>query len=449
MKIIVLIIDSLRADSLSCYGYPLETSPQFDRLAGEGVLFENAYTQANWTNPSLYSLLTGLYPSIHGVGDFNQNLGKDVSTITGHLARKGFRTVLFSNYYVLLDQERLGRHFQQKVYFDLDNDGEKLCRMISAGPDSDLFALIHVGNYVHEPYCAPPEEVKRFWNADFPKSKVIRALTEETGLDDESMQNVLRRVNLRREWLNRREISFLKACYDAGIRHVDDHLAGFFDYLQRDCEEEVVLVITADHGQGFFEHGFFGHGLNLNEELVRIPLIFWRNRARQPARIKSTIQMIDLFPTFLDVLGEEAAPELDGISFAGCLDGKEEVSRWAISEGQPFLACVRDRKKLIISIYRLMGAAERIGRLKELLAKRQFRKLLLHLYSLLRGGLYDLDQDPEERRNLIRSDPATAARMKDHLAAWYKAASLRTPEITTDEMDDEKMIEQLKSLGYL
>ncbi|MFH1038811.1 MAG: sulfatase [PVC group bacterium] len=449
MKIILIVIDALRADSLSCYGYPLETSPGIDRIVGEGVLFENAYTQANWTNPSLYSFLTGLYPSTHGVSGFNQNLGEKVTTLPGFLSGNGYRTFLFSNYYVLLDRKRLGKHFQEALYFDIDSNEKKLCRTFTDSEGSDLFAVVHVGNYIHEPYCASSREVSRFWKGAFPKRKIIRVLTEEAGLDDESMQNVLRSVNLRKERLDRKEITFLKACYDAGIRHVDAWLTGFFNFLTTTCRDDIILVITADHGQGFFEHGFFGHGLNLNEEIAKVPLIFWMSREKRGLRMKSTVQLIDVFPTLIELLTWQDPPAIDGVSFAGCLQGVEEASRWAVCEGFPFAACVHDCKKLILSIYRLIEAAERTDRLKKLVLKRRFRKLFLHLYSIFHGGLYDLTKDPGEKKNLKRSDPATFTRMEGYLRAWYKKVSACTPEVTTEKLEEDRIIEQLKSLGYL
>ncbi len=448
MKIVVIVIDALRADSLSCYGCPRETSPALDRLAGEGVLFENAYAQANWTNPSLYSFVTGLYPSRHGVEDFDQNLGEKVSTLPGFLSGAGYRTALFSNYHVLLDRARLGRHFQETRYFDIDRDGETLRRTVAAGGESDLFLMLHVGNYVHEPYCADPREVGRFWEGDFPRRKIIRALTEEAGLDDESMRDVLRSINLRRQRLSRKELAFLKACYDAGIRHVDGRLQVFFDFLAS-LPEEVILVVTADHGQGFMEHGFFGHGLNLNQELVRVPLIFWRNRAPGGMRINSTVQLIDLFPTLLDLLGCPGSPAMDGCSFAGCLRGVEDGSRRAVCEGNPFAAGVSGGKKLIVSRYRLLEAPERTARLAELLRRRRFRRFLLHLYSIFRAGLYDLAADPGERHNLKRRDPAGFKKMLNDLKAWQREVSSSIPEVTTRKLEDKKTIEQLKSLGYL
>ncbi len=448
MKIIIVSIDSLRADSLSSYGYHRETSPRIDEICREGLLFRNAYAQSNWTNPSYYSLITGLYPTVHGITRHDQKLDRRVPTLPGLLAGKGWRTFLFSNYLTLLDRKRFGGHFEEAVYFDIDRDEGELSRKLGEVGEGDLFALIHIGNYVHEPYSAPERLVREFWPGDFPAREAIRALTEETGLDDESMRNILREVNLRKIRLTAEEIAYLKARYDAGIKYVDKWLGGFFRFLREELREETWLIITSDHGQGFFEHGFFGHGLNLNQELVRVPLIFWRGEKLKPGEVESPAQLIDLFPTLAELAGVEP-PQVDGISLRGRLEGESLPDRTVFSERFPFVAAISGPTKMIISFYRIMPAGERFRRLKELCFRGNWRKLLLHLYSIFKTSLYDLRSDPEEKRNLVKADKTRAREMRELIEDWYEKSIARTGKVITEEIEDEKIIEQLKSLGYL
>jgi len=207
--------------------------------------------------------------------------------------------------------------------------------------------------------------------------------------------------------------------------------------------------VTADHGQGFMEHGFFGHGLNLHQEIVRVPLLVWSNRKKRGFRISNPVQLIDIFPTLGELLSRPPAAPPDGRSFAGCLEGVEEPGRRAICEGGPSTALVGGGKKLIVSRYRLLEPPERISRLKELVALRRFRRLLHHLYSICRAELYDLSSDPEERRNRRRSDPAAYNKMLVDLKTWQRELASAAPEVTTRELDARETIEQLKSLGYL
>ena len=449
MKIIIVSIDALRADSLSCYGYERKTSPNIDAIAAEGVLFRHAYTPANWTNPSYFSLITALYPSVHGVTRHHHAISGQVNTLPESLARKGYRTLLYSNYYTLLDAKRFGRHFQEQVYFDMDQDGEKLNKRIIALREEDFFLLIHIGNYVHEPYCAPAQLVREFWPREFPrKTREIRHLTEEQALSDESMRDVLRRVNLRRTPLSRIEVAFLKACYDAGIKHVDRWIGEFFGFIKKIYGDEYIFIVTADHGQGFFEHGFFGHGLNLHQELVRIPLIF-QGRGKADEEIESSVGLTDLFPTLMDIAGFEIPPGIDGVSVRPCLEGKQLKSRPIICEGFPFVACIRDRKKLIISFYRLMPWKETLKSIGRLIRSRNYRGLLLHIYSFFKTGFFDLQWDPGEEKNRSGGGRAELKKMKRYMKEWYRQCRTRALKVTEQEIEEERTIEQLKSLGYL
>jgi len=449
MKVIIVSIDSLRADSLGCYGYERATSPHIEAIASGGVLFKNAYTQANWTNPSYYSLITGLYPSVHGVSHHRHGLAGKVDTLPEILEREGYRTGLWSNFHTLLDSRRFGRHFQECLYFNIDRDNDRLKEKISSSKEQDLFFLIHIGNYVHEPYCAPEELVREFWPHEFPKGKEeIRRLTEEMNISDESMRNVLRKVNLHRSLLNRPEVEYLKARYDAGIKYIDRWVGDFFAFLQECSGEEYLFILTADHGQGFFEHGFFGHGLSLHQELVRVPLIL-RGAGSPGKEVESNTQLIDLYPTLMDLLGFDSPPGLDGISLRNYLEGKEMQERMVISEGPPFISGIHSHYKLIISFYRLMGWKEKLKAFQALFRSRNLRRLVFHLYSLFTTGLYDLRSDPDEGKNLSWRAGRKKRVLKKYLKIWYRESRMRRLEITDDRIEEEMIIEQLKSLGYL
>ncbi len=447
MKIIIVSIDSLRADSLSGYGYKKNTSPNIDKIAKDGILFKYAYTQSNWTYPSYYSLITGLYPSTHKIEWFNQRIIGNVPTLPEVLAKKGYKTFLFSNYRTLINKETFGRHFGEAIYFDIDKDWERLKQKFILLKESDFFTLIHIGNYVHEPYSAPREFIRKFWNHDFPNKKVISLLTE-VELDGEAMRKVLRAVNLRKILLNSKDIDYLKACYDAGIKYVDKWIGKLYKFLNDNCKDQVLLVITADHGQGFFEHGYFGHGLNLHEELVRVPLIFWEKNKLGKKRINSIVQLIDIFPTIIDILNFRIGTDIDGMSFKPCLDGEQQDRRRAVCEGYPFIAYIYDSKKLITSFYNFFSRKEKIKKLKRAFSDGGPRRLFFHLYSFFRTYFYDLDMDRGEKRNLARKNRKEVLKMLEFLKEWYRKHTKKGLETSSEEID-EKIKEQLRNLGYL
>lgn len=449
MKIIIVSIDSLRADSLGCYGYKRHTSPQIDDIARSGILFKNAYTQANWTNPSYYSLITSFYPSVHGVAHHCHGIAGKGDTLPEVLVGRGYKTFLYSNYYTLLDEKRFGRHFQNRIYFDIDREEGGLKERISRAEKEDLFFLIHIGNYVHEPYCAPPELVREFWPGKVPEKDIIRQLTEEMNLSDESMRNVLRKVNLHRIILSRTETEYLKACYDAGIKYIDRWVGEFFRFLKNHAGEEIIFIFTADHGQGFFEHGFFGHGLSLHQELIRVPLVVYMNNCPS-FEIEEGVRLIDIFPTLMDIIGFNLPFKSDGTSFRNSLEeGDGRKVRPVISEGFPFVTCIEEDKKLIISFYRLMSWKEKTRAFKALLRTRNLRRLLFHLYSLCKTSFYDLERDPDEKRNLVWIAPRGKKRLKKLLKSWYRDCLSRRLEVTDERIGEERIISQLKGLGYL
>lgn len=449
MKIIIISVDALRADSLSSYGYEKTTSPCIDKIAREGALCKYAYTQSNWTYPSFYSLITGLYPTVHGITRFDQKIASKVATLPELLAGKGYKSFLLSNLYPLIDQNRFGAHFSETENFEIDRDIEKLKRKIKLLKDDDLFMLIHVGNYVHEPYFAPEELVRDFWTGDFPERKVIRMLTEKLGLPDDSLRDVLRSINLKKVRLSLKEKAYLKACYDAGIKYVDRWIGNLADFLEDNFGKEALLIITSDHGQGFLEHGFFGHGLSLYQELVRVPLILkWKGRI-EPGVMSSPVQLIDIFPTIAEMVGLETDRELDGVSFKPCLEGNAGEDRRAICEGFPFLTYICGMRKLIVSFHQVMPVRERIKEIKKSLVKRNLRRLAFHLYSIFATSLYNLSEDPKEKKNLIGREKKMAREMKKFAGDWYLKCAGRALPVATEEFADEATIEQLKGLGYL
>jgi len=450
MKIVIVSIDALRADSLGCYGYERDTSPHIDAIAAGGVIFKNAYTQANWTNPSYYSLITGLYPSVHGVSHQRHGLAGKAKTLPELLAAAGYKTFLGSNFHTLLDEKRFGSHFQNRVYFDIDRDSDRLKKMVAGTEAGDSFFLIHIGSYVHEPYCAPEELVREFWPREIPEGKdEIRRLTREMNLSDESMRNVLRRVNLHRTRLNRTEVAYLKACYDAGIKYIDRWVGDFFTFIQECSGEEYIFILTADHGQGFFEHGFFGHGLGLHQELIRVPLVFSKPGGAH-LEVDPAVQLIDIFPTLMESVGFTIPIGLDGGSFREYL-GKEIKGdrRRIISEGFPFVACIGEDRKLIISFYRLMTWKEKFQSIRSLIRSRNLRRILFHLYSLFKTSFYDLRSDPGEERNLSGRKAPAKKKHKKYLKQWYRRCRSRALIATDQEIVDKNTLEQLKSLGYL
>jgi arylsulfatase A-like enzyme len=264
-NIILISIDTLRADHLHCYGYERDTSPNIDRIASESIVFENAVSQSAWTLPAHASMLTGLLPSEHGLIFYdNEGLGnkKGFGTLDGNITTLAeiLKTFAYTNVSYNggawidpafglrqgFDIYRWGgRYFKDNV--------PKSISWIKANPDKKFFLFLHAFD-VHAPYNASPEfNVFYQYRGSFPAEKI-------TFYTIESLESP--------------EYEYIVSQYDAGIRRADHDLGPLFDLLrERELSKKTILIITSDHGEMLGERGKWDHIYPLYEELIRVPLI--------------------------------------------------------------------------------------------------------------------------------------------------------------------------------
>lgn len=293
-EIVILIsIDTLRADHLGCYGYPRKTSPYLDRLASEGTLFEDAMTPAPWTLPAHASLLTGLYPSRHGVKGFGHYLPAKIDTLAQLLHRQGYVTAAVVNSHLLTSRSGLDRGFREFVYLEevvpqreptkgiIDQATSWLGRF----REQKLFLFVHTYD-VHSDYKAEER-----YEREFVRPYVGRA-------DGTSRQLMAFREG--KAALGRGDASHLIDLYDAGIRQTDDELLRLTDYLRASgLLERTLLVITSDHGEESFEHGGVLHGKTQYQEVVKVPLILRGPGIPKGRRVAAPVSLLDVMPTLL------------------------------------------------------------------------------------------------------------------------------------------------------
>jgi arylsulfatase A-like enzyme len=294
---ILISIDTLRADHLGLYGYPRPTSPFLDSLARRATVFEEAYSQFPSTLVSHMSMLTGLYPREHGVFPPNSVLSPKVETLAEVFQRNGFRTAGFTEggyvsgrygfrrgFDVFVSQERGGREgrpleqtFQRGAGF-----------LEGLGPRDRFFLFLHT-YAVHAPYDAPQRYQDLFWSGPPPAGAIP------------PRGPALARWDLSGERPPAPVVDRLRAQYDAGIRQTDDVLRGFFREIERlGLTGDVTVVITADHGEEFQEHGRFNH-TQLYRETLRVPLMVIHPDAGAPVRHGGVVQLVDLAPTFYEL----------------------------------------------------------------------------------------------------------------------------------------------------
>lgn len=337
-NVLVIVVDTLRADHLSTYGYARPTSPHLAQLASQGTLFENAIAPSSWTLPVHASLLTGLYPAQHHVESDGSLLGWDVPVLGDEFMARGYRTAAFSANTLLFCRRRgFGRgfiHFEddfqsfpssfaQTFYGDLikhllfrlelkrDLFGRRSARQINRHAlrwiDSGHGPFFVFLNYldVHDPYRPPEPYLHRYTSMKDPGSRASEHWDWFEHLTPQQRQGTV-------------------DAYDGAINYVDDHIQQLMEQLQRrGLAGNTVVVVTSDHGESFGEHGLMTHGNALYRELIHVPLIFWAP-GRIPAgrRINLPVSLTSLPATLLEEVGEASHPHFPEPSLARLWNGQ-------------------------------------------------------------------------------------------------------------------------------
>lgn len=441
-SVILVSIDSLRADHCSAYGYraafapDLPTTPFLDRMASEGLLCEQGIAATSWTLPSHVSLLTGLGCVEHGVRTRQERMPSSVEPLAERFARAGYATAGFFSGPFLHPVWGFARGFQRyegvvdySMSFDSLASEEKgslrevhgashtdaLCseRVVDAaidwlgeieGEGEPFFLFLHLWD-PHYDY-APPVELATAYDPDYDGTV--------DGSDFMAKDKV---------WEGR-DLEHLKALYDAEIRYTDDQLARLWSRVEAmGLADHAVLVITSDHGEEFYEHGHKGHQRTLYEESVRVPMVFWApDEIPAGSRISAQTGLVDIYPTLLDLCGVEQPSGLTGGSLRPLWEGLRSSNR-----------------PLILDLLAPHNGAE----------LRAWRGATLKTVWNLRTGTgesFDLESDPWER-NAERLESLQGADTA-HIRRSFQAAeaAARTPET----MDTPTALqEELDRLGYI
>jgi choline-sulfatase len=421
--IVVVLIDTLRADHVGLYGSKWPATPEIDRLGPESVWFERAFSQASWTRPSVPSLFTGLYPSEHGMTGFDQQsetvvvrgqvLAEEATTLAEGMKAAGYRTALAGFQY------QLSTKFNQQQGFDfyknnISGGGGKIVstflEWVDEAPEKPFFAYLHFLD-IHWPYC-PPKRVH--WRFDPPPSAMNvcgNAKALRAGLADGSI--VATEADRRA----------LDARYSEKLLSLDDRMGDLFRELRkRGLWDDTLLVVTADHGQEFGEHGGFDHGTSLFDELLHVPFIFKlpaRFGGRSGSSLPPIVEIRSLLPTLFDLVGQPIPAAVSAPSLLPWLSGRapaEPPVTFVAAESNGFYAVRDERYKLVVQP------------------------------ATGRQQLYDLVEDPLELSDIAASHPAELARMQSSFRRWR--ANIKPLPTATTALDQDTA-EGLRSLGYL
>jgi len=431
-NLLLISIDTLRADHLSAYGYPRSTSPVLDRrLAAEGVTFERAYSQSPKTTPSHMTMLTSLYPSVHGVTLWDGTssstahaLNPAVFTLAEVLRNAGYATAAFTGGAYMDGAWGFRQGFQ--VYEECyGRELGRARRWLRRHRRGKFFLLFHTYQ-VHDPYVPPLPLVDQFDREyDGPVREVVKRLRRTPAAWEDAHRIFWDGVDPG----NPRDVRFVGALYDAGIRNMDETtLTLLLDQLDAfGLTRDTLVVFTSDHGEAFGEHGRFLHD-DLYAGTLHVPLIL-RFPGRLPAgrRVAERVRLVDLVPTLLELLRVPPPPDVQGRSVMPAVTGSGERSgRSAVSDyGDTARQRVFESLRRDDLTYIVDGPSEE---------------------------LFDATADPGERKNLAAARPAALESARAELARWRADNTRLTARLApTDStiVPSDEAVRRLRSLGYV
>lgn len=459
-NVVLITLDTLRADRLSLYGYGVQTSPNLDAFAREGVLFENAIAPASWTLPSHASMFTGLFPHRHGahfvddpVGEAEERfsargLTESHVTLAEILSAEGYETAGFVSNYASLSTG-LGTHQGFEVYddrprriWDFKPTMNSLVEQLpylrdclskpyrSAGelnevvfewldsrsePSRPLFLFI---NYMdtHAPFCPPNGSNHFFWQRTSanPEHDVMAG-----------------------DGLSARDEKHFRAAYDSEIEFADAHLGELFQKLEEhSLYDDALVIVTSDHGEYFGEHALWGHAYGPYDPVYRVPLavkfpVGIRTGDGGPktrGTVSSYVRTFDIFTTVLETV-DIAVPH-----------GLDAISLFAPGE---------DERRIIVEQYGSAYFSRLYGE--------KFDRAYTGIYDFPwkyvsfsdgEAHLYNLSADPGETRNLADDYPSVRARLEKALSTWREENEPFRND-GSSQITDPELLERLRSLGYV
>lgn len=491
-NILLIVLDTTRAQNLSCYGYSKETSPNLERIAEEGVLFSNAISNSSWTLPAHASLFTGTYPSTHLVNNWNDKLSENLVTMAQFFRDMGYQNIAINNNSWINDQFGLERGFdvflKMWLFFQTSNDlniisrsikhlnpirklqivtkrilkGNALLNLINGVYGKLLYNRYDLGgkrivkafeNWLHRnrdirkpffmfinllethlPYKPRPDYLTRFLDDKYTLKQVKR-------LRQEPLPYI---VGVEKKHKNDFEI--LTALYDAEINYLDSLIGSIYNILSKSkLLKNTILVIVGDHGENIGEHNLMSHFYCLYDTLIHIPFIMHFPEELPKAKTHTeVVQLSDIFPTLAAIVGlENRLPKNQ-------MEGKNIFTtnpsdRIAVSE----LLGVNPPLEVLA---RKTGIAEsELKRFDNQIIALRNRQYKYIQDSLGNEELFDITKDPYELQNIIAENPCVHQMFQKFKKSW-DTRKIPTGQnygfSETIEVENE-LLKRLEALGYL
>ncbi len=488
-NIILITLDTLRADHLSCYGYERETSPFIDKIADEGILFEDCIATSSWTLPSHASIFTSLYPSEHGTiysgaaKDKISKLPDELTTLAEILKEKGYETAGFIGGPFVASDFGMDQGFDYyndrlfpmgKIYFDkltfLDfflNIFKKKINLRKLSSSIEYY-LVDIWNYIYNenftkdsigydsrkkkaneinavalPWIERHKDSRFFLFINYldPHSRYTLPKGFKNRYDTGYKSNLrglvseLKAIHYHRYSPTEDDLKLLISLYDSQINFLDLHIKQLFDKLVScEIDKNTIVVITSDHGEAFGEHKLMEHGFSLYEDQLKVPLILWGiEKFPSSLRISTQVQIIDIMPTILDIISIPPPEDIRGKSLIPLISGEEDFERpYALAE------IFEDK------IWYVFG--------KEF--RRDLKCIRTQGWKYIKSSrgnneLYRIIEDEKEIINLIDSEKEVSEKMEDLIKEVASSFKLKFDDKAKPFHIDSNIKEQLRGLGYI
>lgn len=446
-NVLLVTIDTLRADHLPIYGYARDTTPMLSRWIDEAIVFDDCISPLPLTDPSLSSIMTGLLPVHHGVRHTRQKLAPSFETLSEVLRDEGYSTAAFTTRVGLLQEIGLGRGFEFTDEEVLAPEERGRFKSNSPrGAEKAQRRAWEVTKRVFEWLAGEPERPFFVWLQYFDPHAYYNPPEPFVGTFTPA-EVAAPGTPLEAWWGSPDDLGAMVSRYDEEILTTDYYLGLLVDRLRRDgLFENTLVVITSDHGESLGDRGYLDHGEWLYREQIRVPLVMklpGPSVAREAGkRIKEMVRLIDLPPTILDLLGV-ATPgaarfraRMDGVSLAPLLAGQADAPRFALLESENCAA-----PGTLASKTMKCSPPGPNGKLRGVYDGR-FKLIVTPRDAGVGIELYDLETDPSEQDDRSAREPDRVRALLAHLVAGDEGAA---PTLEADPA----LAEKLRSLGYL
>ena len=483
-NIILITLDTVRADHVSSYGYTRETTPNLDSFSQEGVLYKHAYATASWTLPSHASLFTGMYPNKHGA-HYNSNVvfqyfdktqrgekfaleqlfknafaffKEENHTLAEILSERGYRTagviggimcsalwgtgqgfayynekisnivhdikifLIYQTVRLVLPLDDFLCQYGYHVKRLASRVNEAAFQWLEKNYDQPFFLFLNYFD-AHDPYLPPPPYDKYFGEID---KSILRKYNPEGGPSYITSERTLSQLVIDgHKRLSPEEKNLFISLYDGEIRYLDDCLNALFEKLKAlKIYDNSLIIVTSDHGEAFGEHNKMYHSITLYEEVLRVPLIVKYPYSSRRGVVEKKVSLVDIFPTVLTLLGYPLPAGIDG----------EPID----DSDHPIIAEVYTDLNVAMSTSRRY--------LRDLKAVYQGKDKYIWASNGL-NELYDLEKDPGEEGNLIEKFPERAEVMQKTLSQCLVTVE---PPVKNEAIKINKSTEEkLRALGYV